>query len=97
MLDHVKAINVCVLCVYYYFAPKADPGVCLALLYGSGDEGLVIAHVHTGQVSSLRHTRRLCLLPVLGLGHQLVAVLVPGDIARGAGAMRRWGSWKVAV
>lgn len=76
-----------------YLAPESNPGVRFALQHRSSDEGLVIAHVNTGQVASLLHTGCLSLVPGQWLvHHQLVAVQIPGDVAIRARALG-WG-WR---
>lgn len=75
-----------------HLAPESDPGVRFALQDRPGDEGLVVAHVDAGQVSSLLLAGRLRRAPRRRLLHQLVAVLVPGDVALWTGALG-WGWW----
>ena len=78
---------------FFYLAPESDPGISFALQHHSGDEGLVVAHVDTGQVASLLLAGRLSCVPGRWLLHQLVAVLVPGDVTIRAGVLGWW--WRI--
>lgn len=75
-----------------HLASESDPGI-LALQDDSSHEGLVVAHVNAGQVPSLLPAVCLSCIPSRRLLHQLVAVVIPGDVATRAGA-RGW-RWRV--
>lgn len=73
-----------------HLAPESDPGIGFSLKNNPGDEGLVVAHVDAGQVAALRLAGCLSGVPGGRLLHQLVAVVVPGDVAIRAGVLG-WG------